>query len=287
MVNPIQHKQSNQTLDKPSKQRPLNRQPTVVVATFLSTIKWELQQTVAPKASGELQTPRTQGVFDLDETAHPHAYRAVPRSRPVSVHRPRDLPPSSFIVLPSAYLDANEWSMTDRTPPTLINHDEVDLQNVYHSETRLPDGRPSLLIDPGSVANLCGDRWAQECAKMAIQHGLAPSQNKRARPLSVMGVGNGNQTRTQDCTLPIAMSRENDTTVTGSFTNPVVAESELPGLLGFRTMRNNRAVLDMVNLQLHFCGPAYVYQSDTSTWNGIVPVRNFIKRTLRSPVYKL
>ena len=54
------------------------------------------------------------------------------------------------------------------------------------------------------------------------------------------------------------MSRENDTTVTGSFTTPVVAESELPGLLhlGFKTMRNNRAVLDMVNLQLHFCGPA-------------------------------
>ena len=52
------------------------------------------------------------------------------------------------------------------------------------------------------------------------------------------------------------MSRENDTTVTGSFTTPVVANSELPGLLGLKTMRNNRAVLDMVNLQLHFCGPS-------------------------------
>ena len=52
------------------------------------------------------------------------------------------------------------------------------------------------------------------------------------------------------------MSRENDTTVTEGFTTPVVAGSELPGLLGLKTMRNNRAVLDMVNLQLHFCGPA-------------------------------
>ena len=184
------------------------------------------------------------------------SYRAVPRSRSVSVHRPRDLPPSSFIVLPSTYVDANEWSMPERTPLTSINHDGVDIENVYHSETRLPDGRPSLLIDPGSVANLCGDKWAQECAKMTIQHGLTPSQNKRARPLSVMGVGNGNQTCTHDCTLPIAMSRGNGTTVTGSFTTPVVAGSELPGLLGFKTMRDNRAVLDMVNLQLHFCGPA-------------------------------
>ena len=46
------------------------------------------------------------------------------------------------------------------------------------------------------------------------------------------------------------------TTVTGSFTMPVIAESELPGLLGFKTMRHNRAVFDLVNLQLHFCGPA-------------------------------
>jgi hypothetical protein len=52
------------------------------------------------------------------------------------------------------------------------------------------------------------------------------------------------------------MSRENDTTVIGNFTTPVVANSELPGLLGLKTMRNNRAVLDMVNLQLHFCGPS-------------------------------
>ena len=58
--------------------------------------------------------------------------------------------------------------------------------------------------------------------------------------------------------LPIAMSRGNDTTFTGSFATPVVAESGLPGLLGFKTMRNNRAVLDVVNLQLHFCGPASI-----------------------------
>ena len=184
------------------------------------------------------------------------SYRAVPRSRSTSVNRPRDLPPSSFIVLPSTYLDANEWSMPERRSSTPINHDEIERENVYHSETRLPDGRPSLLVDPGSVANLCGDKWAQECAKMALQYGLKPSQNKRTRPLSVMGVGNGNQTCTHDCTLPIAMSRENDTTVIGNFTTPVVANSELPGLLGLKTMRNNRAVLDMVNLQLHFCGPS-------------------------------
>ena len=130
--------------------------------------------------------------------------------------------------------------MPERTPSALINHGDVDRRNVYRSETRLPDGRPFRLIDPGpgSVANLCGDRWAQECVKIALQHGLKPSQNKRTRPLRVMGAGNGNQTCTHDCTLPIAMSRGNDTTVTGSFTTPVVADSGLPGLLRFENMRN-------------------------------------------------
>ena len=36
----------------------------------------------------------------------------------------------------------------------------------------------------------------------------------------------------------------------------VVAGSELPGLFGFKSMGYNRAVFDVVNLQLHFCGPA-------------------------------
>ena len=169
--------------------------------------------------------------------------------------------------------------MPERTPATLINHGEVDFENVYHSETRLPDGRPSLFTDPGSVANLCGDRWAQECAKMAIQHGLTLSQNKSTRPLSVMGVGNGNKTCTHDCTLPIAMSRENDTTVTGSFTTPVLAESELPGLLGLKTMRGTESTASF----LWTCR----YQSGISTWYEIISARDFTERASRSPVHEI
>ena len=122
----------------------------------------------------QMETPtnsRVESAWGTPDTQHPRSvrpgrhnsssYRAVPRSWSASVHRPRDLPPSSFIVLPSAYLDANEWSMPERTPSAFINYGEVDRQNVYHSGTGLPDGRPPLLIDPGSVANLCGDKWAQ------------------------------------------------------------------------------------------------------------------------------
>ena len=41
----------------------------------------------------------------------------------------------------------------------------------------------------------------------------------------------------------------------GQFHTPTANNSDLPGLLGLRTLRHNRAVLDFNTLQLHFCGP--------------------------------
>ena len=145
----------------------------------------------------ELQAPKVAGVYDTDDRAHPHT--ELDLGQQVSAaHKIYHL---------VASLCAHIWMLMggpcqkEHHLRTLINHGEVDRQNVYHSGTRLPDGRPSLFIDPGSVANLCGDKWAQECAKIALQHGLTPSQSKRTRPLSVMGVGTGSQTCTHNCTL--------------------------------------------------------------------------------------
>ena len=70
------------------------------------------------------------------------SYRAVPRSRSVGVHCPQDLPPSSFIVLPSTKMLMSGPCQKGHHLRTFINHDEVDLGNVYHSETRLLDDRP-------------------------------------------------------------------------------------------------------------------------------------------------
>ena len=36
---------------------------------------------------------------------------------------------------------------------------------VCHFQTRLADGRQALIVDAGSVGNLCGDAWAREVAK--------------------------------------------------------------------------------------------------------------------------
>ena len=64
---------------------------------------------------------------------------------------------------------------------------------VCHFQTRLADGRPALIVDPGSVGNLCGDAWARDVAKYAAQHSHHTSYEKRPRPLRVSGLGSGTQ----------------------------------------------------------------------------------------------
>ena len=39
---------------------------------------------------------------------------------------------------------------------------------VCHFQTRLADGGPALIVDPGSVGNLCGDAWARDVATYAV-----------------------------------------------------------------------------------------------------------------------
>ena len=49
----------------------------------------------------------------------------------------------------------------------------------YHIQTRLANGQPSLLIDPGFVGNLCGDKLAKEVAQQAARNNRHPSYTKR------------------------------------------------------------------------------------------------------------
>ena len=126
---------------------------------------------------------------------------------------------------------------------------------AYHVQIRLLDGRPSLLVDPGSVGNLCGDAWAKSVAEAAHRHGHNPSYNKRNRPLRVQGVGNGAQSCNYDCTLPIALKQKDKSVAMGKLLIPTVSGSDLPGLLGLAALRKNRGILDLNTMDLHFCGP--------------------------------
>jgi len=173
----------------------------------------------------------------------------TPRS--VQTEHPWGTPSSTFsgIVPPSTYTDANDWVIPEDIGP---GREEGF---TYHVDTRLRDGRPSLLIDPGSVGNLGGDQWAREASKVAIDHHRRPEQVPRARALDVTGVGHGSQSCTHNCRIPIMMRQLNGQFTSGTFETPVVPGSELPALLGLKSLTQARCILDLTTNQIHLCGP--------------------------------
>ena len=152
-------------------------------------------------------------------------------------------------------LATTETPATVETPATPELRQDVYYEYHYHTNTRLADGRPAIVIDPGSVGNLCGDRWAKRVAQFGHQNGMHPTHHRRARPLEVAGVGHGTSKCTHDCRLPVAFQKADGTKSNGHFTVPAVQYSDLPGLLGLNTLIKNRAVIDFSTMKMHFCGP--------------------------------
>eukprot|EP00969_Alexandrium_andersonii_P190490 8415244-Alexandrium_andersonii.AAC.1 len=65
-----------------------------------------------------------------------------------------------YVVLPRTPVDASDWARTTRTQltPSMEGRpaDQVG-EAARHVETRLPNGKPALLLYIGSVGNLAGD----------------------------------------------------------------------------------------------------------------------------------
>ena len=84
-----------------------------------------------------------------------------------------------------------------------------------------------------------------------------------------MGVGNGSQSCTHNCHLPIVLRQASGGYTAGVLEAPIVPKSDLPGLLGLRSMQNSRATLDLTTNQMHLCGPgdvSIILPSGTETY---------------------
>ena len=188
-----------------------------------------------------------------------------------SPRQPQDPTGGNYVILPSTWTDWAAWDGVLNldtacasapavpspcvcfAPP--VNQGWVQTSGVYHINTQLADGRPSVLVDPGSRGNLGGSGPIRKAALAASEHGRHPISVKRDRPLNVMGVGNGSQACAYDCTTPIVLKSIEGGYVEGTYSAPVVNDSELPLLLGLLTLINKRAIMDFSTLQLHFVGP--------------------------------
>jgi hypothetical protein len=86
-----------------------------------------------------------------------------------------------YVVIPSSFTDANEWvtgniGFSQGPAGDRQVESQVPSCTLYHVETRLPNGKPALLLDIGSVGNLVGDELVRQQAAMALRAGLRPEQ---------------------------------------------------------------------------------------------------------------
>ena len=201
----------------------------------------------------ELTQPGIPNMLAEPTTQMPAEVAHIEIITPRSVHTEYHwgTPQSTFsgIVLPSTYTDANDWVIPEEAPSSSTRG------VTYHVDTRLSDGRPSLLVDPGSVGNLGGDQWAREASKAALAAQRRPEEVLRARPLDVRGVGHGSQKCTHNCRIPIMLRQLDGRLTSGTFETPIVPNSELPALLGLQSLTQARSILDLTTNQLHLCGP--------------------------------
>ena len=130
---------------------------------------------------------------------------------------------------------------------------------VFHSSTMLP-GKLSVIVDTGAWTNLCGERLAKQLATRAGQHGKKVYDREMKRPLTVAGVGSGQQKCHWEVVAPVAVPTKDGPTGEGTFTSPIVqgAGENLPALLGLRSMEQQRAIVDTGGQALILPGPGEV-----------------------------
>jgi hypothetical protein len=110
----------------------------------------------------------------------------------------------------------------------------------------------ALLVDPGSPENLCGDQWSKEMQEAALAANRPPIKYQDLpRPLEVGGIGSGTQSAYQSGLHHIGLSDGTD----AIYESPVLPNSGTPALLGQKSLKKMRAVLDCSNNKLYRIGP--------------------------------
>ena len=110
----------------------------------------------------------------------------------------------------------------------------------------------ALLVDPGSPENLCGDQWSNEMQEAALAANRSQIKySDLARPLEVGGIGSGTQSAYQSGLHPIGLPDGTD----AIYESPILPNSGTPALLGQKSLKKMRCLLDCFNNKLYRVGP--------------------------------
>ena len=128
--------------------------------------------------------------------------------------------------------------------------DSKSVEFGYHLQARIP-GKECVLLDPGAHSGLIGDRTADRMNQAIKQYGRQADYKPLKQPRPVGGVGAGIQTCTQRVLMPIAPDGQFESVYDAC----VVPNSDLPGLCGNDVMIRNRAIMNIADEEIWFCGP--------------------------------
>jgi hypothetical protein len=134
--------------------------------------------------------------------------------------------------------------------PVWSREDAQD-ESAFHTQVRLPQGREGLLVDTGAVSNLMGENWLSRAAKLAADYGQGTEIKQLQDAKDIGGVGSGNSKCTHHATVPIALPNGD----VGSFEANVIPGSDVPALLGLKSMVDKHTLLDLRHKRLMFVGP--------------------------------
>ena len=127
--------------------------------------------------------------------------------------------------------------------------------SVWHTSTRLKDGREGLLVDPGAHDNLMGSETARRIdAALKASNGGRGEYFPLSESISVEGVGAKAQVCTGGGKVPITCENGDR----GFYNAPIVPNSEIPALFGLKGLKRNAAIIDIGNDVMYFVAPGKV-----------------------------
>ena len=214
------------------------------------------------RASGESSTESFHSAFMINS-----------RTEPTASDMARWASSWSFLE-PEAFLAAEATEAGVRgnaDPPQEIQ--QVHLKQP--SRLELPSGEISMVVDLGSWINIIGINNATRFSELARQHDLETVTHRRAKMLSVSGVGSDSAICKNEASIPIAVQFE-DSPATHETFQANVAEgcgSDLPAILGTKSMKEKDSVIILRNGKemIVFPGPGG-YKIEWSPGTKLLPI---------------
>jgi hypothetical protein len=156
---------------------------------------------------------------------------------------------------------------------------QADQMQFLATDVKLTGNREGLLVDCGAVGNLTGDRWVQRVEQIAAGHQQKVQRSNMKKSITVDGVGKGAEQCVVEATVPIALSNG----TRGTFQAPVISNSDIPALLGLRTLEGQRTLIDSYHHKLMMIG-AGGYEIKLSPGSVVLPLEKSPSGHLLLPI---